>query len=737
MNLQRKFLGENEVDETKIRLSNAGFLRARNASNSADLNLIRVNSSDKIEVGDLAVRGWIKRTLTFADFSDPSTVKTLALDALNAGYVLEGYAYNVTTPFTGGAVSAATLSFGRGTSISELTTFDVFTAPVEQPPTLAALLTTSFSASDDTVALTLTTTDDNIDQLTAGSVDFYYLVKNLNADVAGGLAPGGSGAKVNAPDLTMSGQTQVLFTISDAAHNVGGNYLTTANEMIVPEDGLYLINLKGGLASASTSDLQIGYSINGGAVVRLSDTETTNLGAGNPYLNGMDVVLLVAGDVVRFFAQSSIDDSPMTEISAGVTLVVAQGGSASAGAMTDLSNLITTSINQSLLPNGNGTLDLGGNGLEWGNAWITNMRTANQMTIESTGGLVRLTAGGQNIDWNGSLFSVPTPLSASQLQSTSVHGSTMEITSDSGGYVRMAVNGGGTFLQWDGSILKPLSGAFNMEGSAFALTAGGSQTWNLDSGGGFSNSSGGMTVSAVGNLTLNANGGSQSMVWSSAGLVPTVDGSLNLGDATHRWSNLYANQVNGGGSTLAISTNSVQFVFDGSNNLFRGQSNNAQDLGSSTVKWRNMYLGSWITPASSAASDAVSITTGTAASGGSGSSGAVNITTGNVVPFQGDSGAINLTTGNVGTAYSGTSGAINLTTGNGTAGSNSRDSGNINLTVGTPSIGGTRGHITLSALYMTLPTGTSDPTAAEGSVYYNTSTHKMRLYDGTSWVSLN
>ncbi len=43
----------------------------------------------------------------------------------------------------------------------------------------------------------------------------------------------------------------------------------------------------------------------------------------------------------------------------------------------------------------------------------------------------------------------------------------------------------------------------------------------------------------------------------------------------------------------------------------------------------------------------------------------------------------------------------------------------------------------INSLYFTPALKTSDPTAPEGSIYYNTSTHKLRLFDGSSWVSLN
>lgn len=47
--IQKKFIAGNAVDETKIRLSNNANLKARNAANSADVNIVKVNASDRIE----------------------------------------------------------------------------------------------------------------------------------------------------------------------------------------------------------------------------------------------------------------------------------------------------------------------------------------------------------------------------------------------------------------------------------------------------------------------------------------------------------------------------------------------------------------------------------------------------------------------------------------------------------------------------------------------------------------
>lgn len=47
--LQKKFIANNAVDETKIRLNNNANLKARNAADSADIDILKVNASDVVE----------------------------------------------------------------------------------------------------------------------------------------------------------------------------------------------------------------------------------------------------------------------------------------------------------------------------------------------------------------------------------------------------------------------------------------------------------------------------------------------------------------------------------------------------------------------------------------------------------------------------------------------------------------------------------------------------------------
>lgn len=144
-------------------------------------------------------------------------------------------------------------------------------------------------------------------------------------------------------------------------------------------------------------------------------------------------------------------------------------------------------------------------------------------------------------------------------------------------------------------------------------------------------------------------------------------------------------------------------------------------------------------------------------SGGSSTSGFISVTTG-AATSTGSTGYISITSGN---SSGGTSGPVTIGTGAGNNGSatlafstgdgnsdvsgditfdtgpsTSSNSGNIIFTT-SPTVGGTRGAVLMDALYLLVPTGTSDPTGVEGALYANTSTHKLRFYDGTSWVDLN
>lgn len=68
----RKFITSDAVDGTKVKLQNNQYLRARNAADSADINIIKVNASDVIE---------------FASMPQSSATPSAANDLVNKAYV--------------------------------------------------------------------------------------------------------------------------------------------------------------------------------------------------------------------------------------------------------------------------------------------------------------------------------------------------------------------------------------------------------------------------------------------------------------------------------------------------------------------------------------------------------------------------------------------------------------------------------------------------------------------------
>ena len=122
--------------------------------------------------------GWKKVTKTFADFTDAGNTKTLNIEPFNAGYILVGYGYNVTTVFSGGSSTLVELSVVAGAQGNQ-TTFDVFTALVDLISPSANVVEPLTGVSGN-LQLTLISTGDTLDNLTQGSVDFYYKVENVN-----------------------------------------------------------------------------------------------------------------------------------------------------------------------------------------------------------------------------------------------------------------------------------------------------------------------------------------------------------------------------------------------------------------------------------------------------------------------------------------------------------------------------------------------------------------------------
>jgi hypothetical protein len=92
--LQKKWIGDNQVGAAKIRLENDSYLKARNNADSADVNIMKVNTSDALEFAvqpkyasapvaneDLANKGYILDVM--AGLRDPKDAVELASTGTN------------------------------------------------------------------------------------------------------------------------------------------------------------------------------------------------------------------------------------------------------------------------------------------------------------------------------------------------------------------------------------------------------------------------------------------------------------------------------------------------------------------------------------------------------------------------------------------------------------------------------------------------------------------------------
>lgn len=81
--LVKKFIGNNEVGAGKIRLENNTYLRGRNAANSADIDLMKVNSSNAIEFASTPVTGGANlATETYVDSAVTNATNNIKFKAV-------------------------------------------------------------------------------------------------------------------------------------------------------------------------------------------------------------------------------------------------------------------------------------------------------------------------------------------------------------------------------------------------------------------------------------------------------------------------------------------------------------------------------------------------------------------------------------------------------------------------------------------------------------------------------
>jgi hypothetical protein len=126
---------------------------------------------------DAEVAVWTKYSITAAAFTASAATEDIELFSLPAGGVIHAVKIKHSTAFSGGALSAMTLSVGIvGTLAKYATAFDVFQAVGATVQQLTSTVGTENHSAATSIRLAATATTDTLDNVTVGAVDVWVLV---------------------------------------------------------------------------------------------------------------------------------------------------------------------------------------------------------------------------------------------------------------------------------------------------------------------------------------------------------------------------------------------------------------------------------------------------------------------------------------------------------------------------------------------------------------------------------
>ena len=130
---------------------------------------------DALEKLDAAA-WWTKYTVSYSDLSAAATTNDVELFSLPAGGVIHGVKIKHSTAFSGGAISAFTVSVGiTGTLAKYASAFDVFQVVANTTQQISSTVGTENHGAATSIKIEATSTGANIDQATAGSVDVWVM----------------------------------------------------------------------------------------------------------------------------------------------------------------------------------------------------------------------------------------------------------------------------------------------------------------------------------------------------------------------------------------------------------------------------------------------------------------------------------------------------------------------------------------------------------------------------------
>lgn len=123
---------------------------------------------------------WKKFTVVETDFTAAATSESITLFTLAAGEIIHSVKIKHSASFTGGTISAWTVEMGpAGDTDKYASAFDVFQASSDTTFQLSSSFGSENHGSGTIIQITARSTDDDVLDATAGSVDVWVLISKV------------------------------------------------------------------------------------------------------------------------------------------------------------------------------------------------------------------------------------------------------------------------------------------------------------------------------------------------------------------------------------------------------------------------------------------------------------------------------------------------------------------------------------------------------------------------------
>lgn len=123
---------------------------------------------------------WAKYTVTYSQLAAAATTNSITLFSLPAKYLIAGVIIKHSTAFSGGSISAYTVSVGITGSLAKYAAaYNVFQAVSSNTAQLSGSFNMEDFSSATNILITATSTGANLNAATAGSVDIWVNTASL------------------------------------------------------------------------------------------------------------------------------------------------------------------------------------------------------------------------------------------------------------------------------------------------------------------------------------------------------------------------------------------------------------------------------------------------------------------------------------------------------------------------------------------------------------------------------